>query len=94
MRAIKSPGRGFKEATRAGLLFAGWLVRQLHLGIRALHWSGVPLPTCQMLTSAMHVGSVETAVVVLQQVEFLSPADRCPTVVHPQLAVNVFGVGM
>ena len=30
----------------------------------------------------------------LEQVEFLSPADRCPTVVHPQLAVNVFGVGM
>ena len=29
----------------------------------------------------------------LEQIEFLSPADRCPTVVHPELAVNVFGVG-
>jgi hypothetical protein len=29
----------------------------------------------------------------LEQIEFLSPADRCPTVVHPELGVNVFGVG-
>src|SRR5260370_27872421 len=29
----------------------------------------------------------------LEQIEFLSPADRCPPVGHPELAVNVFGVG-
>ena len=29
----------------------------------------------------------------LEQIEFLSPADRCPAVVHPELGVNVLGVG-
>jgi hypothetical protein len=30
----------------------------------------------------------------LEQIKFLSPADCCPSVVHPKLAVNVFGVSM
>ena len=29
----------------------------------------------------------------LEQIEFLSAANRCPTVVHAELGVNVFGVG-
>ena len=29
----------------------------------------------------------------LEQIELLSPAHRCLTVVHPELVVNVFGVG-
>ena len=30
---------------------------------------------------------------LLEQIEFLSPADCCPTVVHLKLAINVLGVG-
>ena len=29
----------------------------------------------------------------LEQLQFLGPVDRCPTVVHAELVVNVFGVG-
>src|SRR5438034_292137 len=29
----------------------------------------------------------------LEQLQLLGPVDRCPTVVHPELVVNVFGVG-
>ena len=29
----------------------------------------------------------------LEQIELLSPADGCPAVVHPELGVNVLGVG-
>ena len=28
----------------------------------------------------------------LEQIELLGPADSCPTVVHPELGVNVIGV--
>jgi hypothetical protein len=36
---------------------------------------------------------IDVVICSLEQIEFLSPADRCPAVVHTELAVNVFGVG-